>query len=299
MIRPVTVGVDGSPESLAALDWAAQEAHLRGVPLHLLHSWPWQPPPSASAAANTAERHWAGRLLREAQERVDRVHPGLDVTVTQVPEPPTAALLDAARTSELLALGSRGLSGLTGFLTGAVAQSVLATAERPVVLVRAVVPDGSPEPGGVDRGTAQDPHREVVVGVELGRSSHEVIEFAFEEARIRKAVLHVVHTYRIPQSYGFDSTEFMPLTDADLVADNQRELAELVQPWREKWPDFPVTEMVVGGNAAEQLLRTAHGAELLVVGRRRRATHLGPHTGPVTHAVIHHAQCPVAVVPHS
>ena len=37
---------------------------------------------------------------------------------------------------------------------------------------------------------------------------------------------------------------------------------------------------------------------LLVVGRRIRPARLGPHIGPVTHAVLHHARCPVAIVPH-
>ncbi|WP_406437201.1 universal stress protein [Streptomyces sp. NBC_01613] len=72
----------------------------------------------------------------------------------------------------------------------------------------------------------------------------------------------------------------------------------VLQNWRDKYPDVEVTETVVKDRAATQLVRAASGAGLLVVGRRVRETHLGPHTGPVTHSVIHHASCPVAVVAH-
>ncbi|MFE0130693.1 universal stress protein, partial [Streptomyces sp. NPDC059037] len=42
----------------------------------------------------------------------------------------------------------------------------------------------------------------------------------------------------------------------------------------------------------------ARTADLLVVGARRRKGHVGMQLGPVNHAVLHHAACPVAVVPH-
>ncbi|PYC82771.1 hypothetical protein C7C46_09790 [Streptomyces tateyamensis] len=42
----------------------------------------------------------------------------------------------------------------------------------------------------------------------------------------------------------------------------------------------------------------ARGADLLVLGRRTRR-HGTPRIGPTTHALMHHTQRPVAVVPHS
>ncbi|MGC5038088.1 universal stress protein [Streptomyces sp. DT190] len=55
---------------------------------------------------------------------------------------------------------------------------------------------------------------------------------------------------------------------------------------------------MVEGRVAPELVRAASGASLAVVGRRNRGAHPGTHVGPVTHAVLHHVACPVAVVPH-
>ncbi|WP_442817797.1 universal stress protein [Streptomyces sp. NBC_01591] len=54
---------------------------------------------------------------------------------------------------------------------------------------------------------------------------------------------------------------------------------------------------VVQGPVHQVLIEEAERAELLVVGARRAGGHHGPHLGPVNHAVLHYASCPVAVVP--
>lgn len=136
MLRPVIAGVDGSDESLAAAEWAAREAVRRERPLRLVHAWSWHPRQDGEPAT-AAQRHLARHALRRAEDRIRRTCPNVVLDDEQVEGPATAALLRMSEQADVLVLGSRGLSGFTGFLVGSVAQGVVARSERPVVLVRA------------------------------------------------------------------------------------------------------------------------------------------------------------------
>ncbi|HEX5813102.1 MAG TPA: universal stress protein [Pseudonocardia sp.] len=78
--------------------------------------------------------------------------------------------------------------------------------------------------------------------------------------------------------------------------EEQAALSEAVVPWRERYPDVEVLEKSVLGNAAALLVDESAAAELLVVGSRGRDGFGGLLLGSVSHAALHHAHCPVAVV---
>ncbi|MFC9819544.1 universal stress protein [Streptomyces erythrochromogenes] len=59
-----------------------------------------------------------------------------------------------------------------------------------------------------------------------------------------------------------------------------------------------VTGEIRPGHPARRLVEASRTAGLLVMGRRNRESRLGPHTGGVTRAVLHHCRTPVAVIPH-
>ncbi|WP_443075375.1 universal stress protein [Streptomyces sp. NBC_01483] len=183
-------------------------------------------------------------------------------------------------------LGSRGLGGVTGFLVGSVALAVVARTERPVVLVRA----GE---------RAADDHLKdaVVLGLDLEHPDGSLIGFAFEAASRRGRTLRVVHGWSLPSSYGYGGVFDVDL-DAELRAQVRHNMIEVLRPWREKFPDIEVNEQAVVGSAGSHLVDASRDAALVVVGRRNRRTPVGPHIGPVTQAVLHHAAAPVAVVPH-
>ena len=61
--------------------------------------------------------------------------------------------------------------------------------------------------------------------------------------------------------------------------------------------DLTVDRRTVEGHARDALLAVSCQADLLVVGARRRHGHFGLQLGLVAHGVLHHAACPVAVVP--
>ncbi|MCT7353869.1 universal stress protein [Streptomyces sp. 15-116A] len=299
MLPPIVAAVDGSVESLAAAEWAAREALRRERPLRLVHAWNWHPRRPEQEIANAAQRHLARRVLRQATDRIRATYPRVRLDDRQVEGPATTALLNAAEEAELLVLGSRGLSGFTGLLVGSVALGVVAKATRPVALVRAGE-EAEDEHLPADDGSASTGtgNRDVVLGIDLGDPCDEVIEFAFEAARLRGARLKVVHAWQAPPPLALGPGEIGLVSAPEREEEWHGFLSAVLQAWREKYPEVDVVESVTEGTARGALVRAATGAGLLVVGHRLTGRPTVPRTGPVTHAVIHHAGCPVAVVPH-
>ncbi|MDC0765388.1 universal stress protein [Streptomyces sp. HD] len=299
MLVPVIAGVDGSTESLAAAEWAAREAERRDRPLRLVHAWNWHPRQGTGEPVTAAQRYLARRALRQAEDRVRRTCPGVKLDDRQIEGPATAALLHAAEHADLLVLGSRGLSGFSGFLVGSVALGVVARATRPVVLVRAGE-EASDEHLPADDGSpsTRTGYRDVVLGIDLGDPCDEVIEFAFEAARMRGARLHAVHAWQTPSPLGLGPGDIGLVSGPEQADEWLGFLTAVLNEWRDKYPEVEVAETVTAGRAQSVLVRAATGASLLVVGRRTTERPAGPRTGPVTHAAIHHGGCPLAVVPH-
>ncbi|MEU8845638.1 universal stress protein [Streptomyces sp. NPDC048564] len=309
MPHDIVVGIDGSTEGLAAAHWAAQEAQRRGIGLSVIHVWHRHPRRAPYVPMDSTERDWAEQLLHEAVRSVRAAHPGLRITDRLVCDATVAGLLKTAADADLLVLGSRGLGALGGFLTGSVSQRVVGRSTRPVVLVRAgrsAADEHLPATDGVaPEEIPETPYRQVVLGLQTDRPCDELIEFAFDAARRRGTSLSVVHAFRpapVPSvplvSAAPEGPAPAPRPQAQALADEERTVAAVLRLWREKYPTVPVTETVTEGRAAAVLVQAAQDAGLLVVGRRGIDHQVGVCTGPVTHAVLHHVGCPVAVVPH-
>ncbi|MFF5406784.1 universal stress protein [Streptomyces misionensis] len=301
MPRTIIVGLDGSPESRAAAEWAAHEAEPRGLPVKLVQAWEPVPAPMAEAPLLGAEthQHWTGRVLREAAEELRARHPGVQVTTEQLSGPPAEALTGAARDADMLVLGSRGLGAIGGFLVGSVGLSVLAHTERPVVLVRAggKAPDSHGKaPEGTAAGTVPVPP--VLLGLDTRNPDAAPIEFAFEAAAHRGVPLRVVHGWNPPYYYPYGMAPDAEITETVAESDAAA-LKETLGPWRPKYPDVVVTAESYCGSPSLALIEASREASLVVVGRRVRGSAVGAHIGTVTHAVLHHAAAPVAVVAHS
>ncbi|MFF8386538.1 universal stress protein [Streptomyces kanasensis] len=291
MTRAIAVGVDGSEESLAAADWAAHEAALRGVPLRVVHAWLWQPLDVPLVQDRETQAESAEAVLRAARTRVTGLYPDLAVSAEVVHDTAVAALLREAAAADVLALGSRGYGALVGFLLGSYGQQVIAAAERPVVSVRA---------GDRDAQALRSTGGEVVVGQQgTAEDSAAVLGFAFEAAAARGATVRAVRAWSLPSIYAYSPGSTRLADEAGgLEPFEEKALAEALAPWRERYPDVPVTEHVELGSAGQVLLSALSDAQLLVVGRRARRGPVGTRIGSVAHAALHHAPCPVAVVPH-
>ncbi|MFC9388737.1 universal stress protein [Streptomyces venezuelae] len=288
MSREIVAGVDGSPESLAAADWAAREALHRELPLRLAHAWRWEPIDLPLVQDRATQERVADEVLREAEATVAARYPALTVRAEVLRDTPVAALLGAEERAEMLVIGSRGHGAVAGFLLGSYGQQIIAGATRPVVAVRSR--DGEP---------AEPPAGHVLVG-QLGgpEDSAAALGFAFATAAARGASLRAVRAWSLPALYTY-SPASMRLADeaGGLVPYEEKALREALAPWRERYPDVPVSEHVELGSAGQVLLSASGPAQLLVVGRRAKRGAVGPRIGSVAHAALHLAPCPVAVVP--
>ncbi|WP_406186403.1 universal stress protein [Streptomyces sp. NBC_01006] len=288
MKHHVTVGIDGSPESMAAARWGAREAALRRVSLRLVHAVDWPISPAIPRLGHEAADRWADEALTDALEDVRPRHPDVEITTRCLSGRPAAALAAEAIDAGLLVLGSRGIGGLVGFLIGSVGMSTVAATETPVALVRASDETADAEPTR---------YGEIVVGVDIHEAADKVLAFAFEEASRRDCALRAVHGWKLPSAY-----EYVPFFDPDNERDIGRSVTQMLDetllPWRSKFPSVRVTHNAFMGPAGPQLVQASAGADLVVVGRHLRRSPLGAHLGPVAHAVLHHAAAPVAVIAH-
>lgn len=288
MSGSVVVGVDGTGNSLPAVRWGAAEAAARRLPLHLLHSWVSQPLSGTAGREVAAKKRYGAEALRAAEALAHELHPGSSVTTEQISEQAADALLDRTRRATLLVLGSRGHGAIDGFLLGSVSLHVLGHAKCPVVTVREdeSAPYGQPE---------------IVVGVQgAGTHGEAVLDFAFAAADAHHTRLRAVRAWGsgVPAGLdpaGLDPAAHGPWPDADSAGSEEKLLAEALGPWRARFPAVEVVEHVVQGSVAPVLLSACSQASLLVVGRRIQRTPM--LLGPVVFAVLHHARCPVAVVP--
>ncbi|MFB7111675.1 universal stress protein [Streptomyces sp. NPDC056190] len=305
MSRTITVGLDGSPESRAAAEWAAREAQLRELPVTLLQVWEPVPEPMALAQLLGADthQHWTERVLREAAEELRSRHPGVAVTTEHVTGKPAEALARAAGDAELLVLGSRGLGGLRGFLVGSVGLAAVASTERPVVLVRAdeqttgEPATGEPETDEVGAPSTAAAVRPVVLGLDVAGPDEALLAFAFDAAARRNVPLRVVHGWNPPPYYAY-GMGLEPAVEREMTKAEAAAVTEVLRPWRQKFPGVEVVEQPHFGSPSLLLIEASREASLVVVGRRIRRATFGARLGPVIHAVLHHATAPVAVVAH-
>ncbi len=285
---PVVVGVDGSPGSDRAVEWAASAAALRHHPLLMVMAFHWPigtyPVEPQAVLPDMSDIMERGRTaLTEQVSAQRRAHPGLAVSGEFHEGSAAGILIDRSRHAAVTVVGQRGRGGFAGLLLGSVSAQVSAHARGPVVVVPA---SSRPVP-------ASGP---VVVGVDGSPVSESAVGFAFDEASWRGVGLTAVHAWTAPGS-DVPNDRIALYYDLDEVADEEeRMLAESLAGWREKYPDVPVRPVLAHGRSVEQLLEQAAEGQLLVVGSRGRGSISGALLGSVSRTVLHRAPCPVAVV---
>ncbi len=282
----ILVGIDGSPESLAAVRWAAREAVLRRRPVTLMHvvspiivSW-------SIEAVLSDYQGWqednADNVIKLAQEALSAAvdgSPALEVLVERRHDGVMTELSDASGSADLIVIGSRGLGPVGGALLGSVSRGLLHHARCPVVVAK----------DGVVGNTARD--LPVLLGIDGSPSSEAAIGFAFAEASRRGVALVALHAWSDVALFPFLGMDWHTFEDQ-----GHEILGERLAGWQEQYPDVTVHRRIVCDKPARWLIDESRQAQLVVVGSRGRGGISGMLLGSVSTAVAESASAPVAVV---
>ncbi|MGW7791551.1 universal stress protein, partial [Streptomyces tricolor] len=241
--------------------------------------------PPASGSDRPAEEVMAEHIVASCVERARRRNPEVKVSGKAVAEDAVSALLRVGPDAFALVTGSRGRGQIAGMLLGSVGLAVAARAVCPVVVVRGAEPN------------RQGALRNVVVGVGDESDGAGAVRFAVREAEVRGCALTAVRAWRNPSQEPVD--HMLIADDAARLREERASVgldAALSQVVREH-PRVDVRRRPAEGPAHRILLEASAEADLIVVGAQRRHGHFGLQLGRVAHTLLHHAECPVAVIP--
>lgn len=280
------VVVQVTTRSEDAVDWAAAEASCRDLPLRLVHRLGILLPADhlelLSPAAARPHSAAAGALAA-ARARALAIDPDLTVETALVPGSARRVLAQESRTAGLLVVGGPSPGLLSRLLTGQTALRLVAAAACPVTVVRAL-----------PRATAPRRCPRVVVGIDGTPRSGAAVGFALREARRRGVALTVVHAWTADLPADLEG---VCASRVGSEADARRLVDRTLAPWREEFPDVPITAEVRWADAASALFSASDGAALVVLGPpgRRRLTGA---VGSVGLRVLARVAGPVVIIGH-
>lgn len=274
--RPIAVGTNDTPQSRAAVSWAARRAHRDGVALVILHvvdeRWLSEPYPWRSVLQESGKR-----ILAAAAARAQEI-PGLEVTTEVLTGGVGRSLAGYSDRVSMLAVGSG-----SGHFGGALADRALQVAFSAEVPVAVVGPQETEDRHGV------------VVGVDGSEEAVRAVAFAAAEADREGDELSVVYAYSPPDR--LPDAGFTPELVAELMEKEERiVLSETVAGLMADYPDLVVHQRLESGrDPAPALVHAAKGARLLVVGNRGRGAVSRLVLGSTAHGVLKHLPCPAII----
>jgi len=272
------VGVDDSPAALTAVEWAAREAAMRGLPLTLVHVVD-EPPVATGSPARDVDAHRVLRQARRMAEESKGVGSPLVVVTHVVEGGVVPACVVLSRHADMIVVGCRGRGPISRRLLGSVSGGLVHQAHCPV----AVVHD---EPLLIrELGAAP-----VVVGIDGTAASAYATEIAFGAAARRAVPLIAVHAWNSTLGEELPELRWLQLHD-----DAVQVLVDWLTPWRRRFPQVEVRRVVVRDAAERHLIEQSSAAQLTVVGSRRRAVITGTMLGSVGATVAAGARTPVIV----
>jgi nucleotide-binding universal stress UspA family protein len=284
-LKHILYATDFSPAAEAALPYVKglskqYEAKVHAVHVRLPATYPIVGPEMMPQVMEAAEE----QAKLEAQE----LHEVLgdvphDVTVTEGDLWPTISEKVEQQNIDLIVIGTRGRTGLGRVLLGSVAEEIFRRAPCPVLTVGPHV--------------SKDTQRrlemkEILFATDFSPESLSALPYAVSLAQEHQARLTILNV--------FSKMEIGELVyPENYVESTQRRLRELVPSEAKSWcePNFRVERGHAGIKIME--VATALGADLIVLGVRGAAGHIGATTHlfrPTAHYVVTQAECPVLTV---
>lgn len=287
--RGIVVGVDGSPSSTVAVEWAARDAQMRNVPLKVVHVVAPIVAPAEGWSADYPQfqEDRARHIVEQAHKvAVETSSPNRAAQVTSevLHAPIVPTLVDMSKTAEMVVVGCRGQGAVASALLGSVSSGLVHHAHCPV----AVIHDEDPL-------TTRSPQAPVVVGVDGSPTSQLATEIAFDEASRRGVGLVAVHAWSDMGPLDFASVNWAPIEWRNIKGREEEVLAERLCGWQDRYPDVAVHKVVVSDRPAPRLLEQAQTAQLVVVGSHGRGGFPGMLLGSVSRVVVNSARIPVIV----
>lgn len=284
----IVIGFDGSDHAVAALEWAAREAIVTGDALEVVRSWhepvlgrpvgrgPWVEPDEHPHSVVDAIEAEVGALMV--------AYPDVAYTCRVVGDKAAHHLITTASRADLTVVGARGLGGFLGLDLGSVSSRVARQAAGPVVVVRGA------------KGRRLQP--KVVVGVDGSPCSRHALGWAARWARAHHKELLAVLAWNLLDPPGSGpSTPAQAGHAGQEAADAADVLASVVAEVVEDRPDAGLELDAACDLPAHALLDRTANACLVVVGRNGTSHWAPPGLGATAQQVLHHAPCPVAVIP--
>lgn len=286
--QTIAVGFDGSPQSGAAVDWAANEADRRDASLVVVTAVDY---PAASVDLIVEPSPIPSMILDEARElaaagraRAAKTLPEQRITHEVDDGSVAGVLVRASKAADLLVIGNKRHGDLGAFFAGSAAFSVAAHAHCPVVVVPETH-DASPRHG-------------IVVGVDGSPPSQAALRLAADEAALTGDDLTILSAWSIPVA-GAETKRSWADPDPswmDAVRMTATALAdEAAAAVRASHPELTVHTLTPHDTPARALLDAGKDAALLVVGSRGRGGFASLVLGSVSHAVMHGSASPVLV----
>ena len=282
----IVVAVDGSPASDVATCWAARDAAMRNIPLTVVNAvttptaiYPPVPyPESLGVWLEDQGRQAAAHAVKIAEDSMpsDRK---VNIKSEIVFSTPAHALVKMSDEAEMLVVGSSGKGVLARGVLGSVSSSVVRHANCPVAVIRdedLLIPDAQ--------------HAPVLLGIDGSPASELATAIAFDEASRRGAELIALHAWSDVPIF-----ELPGLDWSAVASEEERNLAERLAGWHERYLDVTVQRVLVCDQPARQLIEKSEFAQLVVVGSHGRGGVNRMTLGSVSNKVLHSVRIPVIV----